>query len=133
MAKCREFAAVKLSTDSLEAGRRQADADDQMFSPVRRPSSPLACRGRRQPRLKHTVSSSPVGGAPMGGNRLVFEALQRPLTIVFRRHSFHGPAWAVLCAYAMFLTARALLTVAAIAAARFLEPSVVRYVLTIWK
>jgi len=71
--------------------------------------------------------------APMSANRIVFEAIQRPLTIAFRSHSFRGPAWAVLCAYAMFLAAGALFTVAAIAAARLLEPSVVRYVMTSWK
>jgi hypothetical protein len=98
MAKCPEVVAVKISTDVLDAGRRQADANDG------RPSS-----------------------------RAVLEALQRPLTLGFRRHTFRGPAWAVLCAYAMFLTAGAFLIVAGFVAAQFLEPSVVGYVLTVGK
>jgi len=69
----------------------------------------------------------------MGSSRPVFEALQRPLTIAFRRRSFRGPAWAVLCAYAMFLAAGAFMTVATFVAAHLLEPSVLRHVLTVGK
>jgi hypothetical protein len=111
MAKCPELGGVKLSTDLLEAGRRRAEPDSR----------------------RHTPLSGLVGGAPMGSSRSVFEALQRPLTIACRRASFRGPAWAVLCAYAMFLAAGTFLTVAAFVAAQRLEPRLVKYVLTVGK